>query len=311
MPTAKWSHAVETRPGYDAMLDLRPLAFDGVNAVNFIVLACLWGVGAWHESPSLWYYHALLLVPKICGSHFATALAFQQLAKRTGTLIQTHKHAPREFVREEIVQTVIGFGLVVAPLQAWASTNLALGRPTAYNDVLALCVPPFARSWSHWQQVLVYAVSLLAGAILADAYNYWKHRLFHTSLLWPWHKYHHSHRNPSALAGYAISPVFGLATFWPIALGAVPEVNYYTPMYLGFVGFYLLLNHYLHCGYVILWLEAPLAPLGIMTSAWHNTHHSRGRKGFHQLDQTFGEMTVWWDLWMGTYPAAQQGEKLR
>ena len=48
-----------------------------------------------------------------------------------------------------------------------------------------------------------------------------------------------------------------------------------------------------------------------MTSAWHNTHHSRGRKGFHQLDQTFGEMTVWWDLWMGTYPAAQQGEKLR
>ena len=105
-------------------------------------------------------------------------------------------------------------------------------------------------------------MSLLAGAILADAYNYWKHRLFHTSLLWPWHKYHHSHRNPSALAGYAISPVFGLATFWPIALGAVPEVNYYTPMYLGFVGFYLLLNHYLHCGYVILWLEAAAGAAG-------------------------------------------------
>lgn len=295
---------VETRPGYDAMADLKPLAFDVVNLVNFLVVAALWLAGAWHEAPSLWLWHALILVPKILAIHFGTALAFQAIAKRGGTLIQTHKQAPKEFVLDEVLQTLIGFGLVVAPLHAWASTNLSLGRPTAYNSDLTACVPPFAASWQPWQQMIVYGCSLLFGAILADAYNYWKHRLFHTALLWPWHKYHHSHRNPSALAGYAISPVFGLATFWPIALGAIPSVNYYTPMYLGFVGFYAMLNHYLHCGYVLPWLEAPLAPLGIMTSAWHNTHHSRGRRGFYQTDQTFGEMTVWWDVWMGTHPGA-------
>jgi sterol desaturase/sphingolipid hydroxylase (fatty acid hydroxylase superfamily) len=303
-------HTSNHRPGYDAVADLKPLALDWTNAINALTVLLLWLAGGLHDNPMLWYQKCVELVPQILFLHFGSALVFQWMAKACGEQIQTSQHAPIEDVRQEVIQTVFGFGLVLAPLQAWATTNAALGRENAYKSSLTDCVPGFATAWPVPLQALVYAVTLAIGAVLADAYNYWKHRLFHTSALWPWHKYHHSHRNPSALAGYAVSPVFSLATFWPIGLGAVPTVAYYTPMYCTFVGFYLILNHYLHCGYVIWWLEAPLAPLGIMTSAWHNTHHSHGRRvgGFRQgsttRDQTFGEMTVWWDLICGTHPGA-------
>ena len=166
----------EHRPGYDAVADLRPLAFDAVNLVNATVVACLWLAGMWHDQTSQWYYHCVVLVHKILALHLTTALLFQLLARLTGKLIQTSHKAPREAVREELLQTLIGFAMVVAPLQAWASTNATLGRPTAYMYDVAECVPMFARAWPAWQQKALYALSLLVGAVLADAYNYWKHR---------------------------------------------------------------------------------------------------------------------------------------
>ena len=99
--------------------------------------------------------------------------------------------------------------------------------------------------------------------------------------------------------------------------------------------FYVVLNAYLHCGYVVWWVEAVLAPCGVLTSNWHNTHHNRGRRGFYAKDQTFsegfaspllenlspesavrrlwspdsrkvgssGSRFIFWDVAMGTYPA--------
>lgn len=98
--------------------------------------------------------------------------------------------------------------------------------------------------------------------------------------------------------------MYGLATFWPLIIFATPSLPMYGPVNVGVVVFYLLLNHYLHCGYVIPALEAVLAPCYVMTSAWHNTHHNRGRRGFFAKDQTFSEMLTVWDILMGTYPEA-------
>merc|ERR1712166_10522 len=291
--------AADHRPGYDAFLELRPLHADISNAFNLVVLAALWSTGALHDHPALWLQHACRLLFLVLTVHFASALAFQGFASRCGTQIQTSPSAQKEHVMAELFQTVLGFGGVLAPLLAWAAVNAELGRPTAWKSDIDECIPG---PWSYGAKVCVYSIGVGVGAFLADTYNYWKHRVFHTHLLWPFHRHHHAHRNPSALTGYAISPVYSIATFWPLGLSAFPEISFFVPIYGAFTGFYFLLNHYLHCGYVIWWLELPLAPLGIMTSNWHNTHHNRGRRGFNEKDQTFGEMTTRWDVWMYTYP---------
>ncbi len=299
------------RPGYDAFAALRPLARDRVNAVNALVLLALWGAGPLlHDHPAVWLRAAARWAGVALCVHLATAAAFQALAARLGHKIQADPSAQKEYVREEIVQTVFGFAGVLGPLLAWAAANAELGRPTAFKDNVDACLPAALRrgdGGGPWQ-VLAYTAVTVVGAVAADAYNYWKHRLFHAELLWPWHKHHHAHRNPSALTGYAISPVYSVATFWPLALTALPEAGFWAPVYVPYICFYFGLNHYLHCGYVLPWVEAVLGPWGIMTSAYHNTHHNRGRRGFSEKDQTFGEMTTWWDIALGTHPGALEAK---
>lgn len=70
---------------------------------------------------------------------------------------------------------------------------------------------------------------------------------------------------------------FGFATFLPIYLFTLPELGLYVPLHGPLLIFYFLLNHYLHCGYVIPAIEKILHPCYIMTSQWHNVHHEKGR----------------------------------
>ena len=73
--------------------------------------------------------------------------------------------------------------------------------------------------------------------------------------LWAFHKTHHSHHNPSALAGYAISPMYGFATFLPVYLFVFPWLGLYPAIHWPVLVFYFLLNHYLHCGYIVPMIE--------------------------------------------------------
>eukprot|EP01065_Artemidia_motanka_P042915 TRINITY_DN5838_c0_g1_i1.p1 TRINITY_DN5838_c0_g1~~TRINITY_DN5838_c0_g1_i1.p1 ORF type:complete len:355 (+),score=108.38 TRINITY_DN5838_c0_g1_i1:54-1067(+) len=302
--------SADLRPGYDAMASLRPWAPGWANVANATLLVALWASGLTHKDPSVWYSAAAEACFALVVIQFGTALPFQLFASKAGRLIQTSPTAQPEYLREEIVQTLVGFVGVVGPILAWTIATARVGDPIALtwdlDEALADVsphLPAALRSSSYAGKVLTYVVAKLVPAILiADAYNYWKHRLFHTAPLWPFHKYHHSHRNPSALGGYAVSPVFAFATFSPVLAYAVPGLGLWTPAMLGFVGFYLFINHYIHCGYVVDAIENVLAPCYFMTSAWHNTHHNRGRVGFYENDQTFAEMLSLWDCLMGTYP---------
>lgn len=291
-------------PGYDAMKDLQPLKADAVNVVNMLVIGMLWSLGMLDENPEQWYKTCCMLVVKILALHYLTAGIVQLIARRFGELIQTSENAPQEHYVAEILQTILGFGLVCAPLLAWSTVRSDRGQPTAWKWSLVECMPPFAKESHIAVQIGLYMVQMILGILAFDAFNYFKHRAFHSHLLWPFHKYHHSHRNPSAFTGYAVSPMYSLATFWPLALFAMPENPMYVPIYGTFVVFYLLLNHYLHCGYVLPCVENVLGPCFFMTSVWHNTHHNRGRRGWEKGDQTFAEMLTLWDIWLGTYSEA-------
>lgn len=59
----------------------------------------------------------------------------------------------------------------------------------------------------------------------------------------------------------------------------------------------------MHCGYYIPWLEHSLNYCYINTSIWHNKHHSL-------RDVHFGEMTIIWDLLMGTHSLKWEKQKV-
>lgn len=226
-----------------------------------------------------------------------TAYLFQLFAAQVGTKIQTGPNAQPTKMWAEIQDTFWGFGWVVGTIIAWPVSWGYLGYETAMRWDLKECIPfgdtpigPF-----------LYLCKALFGLLAADAWNYWKHRYFHGNFLWAFHKVHHAHHNPSALGGYAVSPMFGFFTFFPIYLFCFPWVGLYVPIHWPVLVFYTLLNHYLHCGYIIHCIENVLSPLYVMTSAWHNVHHEKGRMGFDYKDQTFGEMFSIWDWICGTH----------
>jgi lathosterol oxidase len=129
---------------------------------------------------------------------------------------------------------------------------------------------------------------MLLGVVAMDAWLYWKHRLLHTRLLFPFHKAHHHFRDPTPFAGFAVAPVESLLTFWPILLLCVPGAVHWAPMYFALVVGFVVLNLYLHSGVTYRFVEATLPRLFLNTSAFHNVHHSHA-------NANFGEAMVLWD----------------
>jgi sterol desaturase/sphingolipid hydroxylase (fatty acid hydroxylase superfamily) len=261
--------------------------------INMSIVVVLFLSGMLHPDPTLWYKCYFECFFGATAFLLGTAVVFQGVA-RLGTLIQSSPSAQPTRSLDEIKDTLRGFSSVVSGLLAWPMARAAVGLPTAMRPSLSDCVPTWPEQ-SYYTMLALYWAKAILGILAADVYNYWKHRLFHTQALWNFHRSHHSHHNPSALAGYAISPAFGLATFWPLVLFGMPELGLYGPIHGPILLFYLLLNHYLHCGYVLEPLEKVttatihtyyllifqiLAPLYIMSSRWHNVHHEKGRMGF-------------------------------
>jgi len=172
---------------------------------------------------------------------------------------------------------------------------------TALAAFIASCFLawPLWRSWTGRPIGLVWSLDAAgglplvllqtaAGVLILDAWLYWKHRLLHTRLLFPFHRAHHVFRDPTALAGFAVGPLESVLTFWPLLLVAVPQAKHWAPLYFTLVAGFILLNYYLHCGIRVALLEQLLPPLLFNTSAFHNLHHSHA-------DVNFGEALTLWD----------------
>jgi lathosterol oxidase len=129
--------------------------------------------------------------------------------------------------------------------------------------------------------------------VLVDAMTYWKHRLLHTRLFFPFHKHHHLFRDPTPFAGFAVGPVETLLTFWPLLLVCFPVAKHFAPLYFTAIISFVLLNLYLHCGVTFIWLEKVLPRIGLNSSAWHNVHHS-------DVNANFGEVSFYWDKFCKT-----------
>jgi len=249
--------------------------------IDRAVLVAVVAVGLLHPEPLLWMQgFGLLFVTFLVGVYGGAWLVSLWAESRTER-IQGPRRKPA-MRREEAMVTAQAMW-VAAALAAWPVAQVRVGAEIGFRWSLD------GTGWSPLSAILV----TLGGVVAVDAWTYWKHRALHTRPLFGFHRDHHTFRDPSAFAGFAVGPTEALWTFLPILAVVHPRALHWGPAYVVLVVGFGLLNLYLHCGVTSRWIEGTLPRLGINTSAFHNVHHSHARVNF-------GEVATWWDVICGT-----------
>ncbi|MFZ6179637.1 sterol desaturase family protein [Nannocystis pusilla] len=263
------------RPAADAsVFSNHGRGFAGSVDRGVVLLATLAGL-ACPQGPVLWYKSLLLAFAAVGGLVLLGAGAATLFSAGRGQRIQ----GPRRR------SALLGRSAGDTALAAWIAACFA-AWPMARADA----GEPIGLVWSLAEAGGLSAVvwQTLLGVLVLDAWLYWKHRLLHTRLLFPFHRGHHVYRDPTPFAGFAVGPVESVMTFWPILLVAFPWATHFGPTYVALVVGFVLLNYYLHCGVTFRALEATLPRLFVNTSAFHNRHHANA-------EVNFGEALTLWD----------------
>ena len=241
------------------------------------------------QGPTAFYGSLLLAFVGIAGSILGGAALVTAIAERSDTRLQGPRRLPR-FTARAAKDTALA-ALVAACLLAWPLARMWANEPTGLV-------------WTVDEAggLAVVIVGNLGALVMLDAWLYWKHRLLHTRLLFPFHRAHHGYRDPTAFASFAVGTVESVLTFWPIVLLAFPWATHYAPVYFALVGGFVVLNLYLHCGASSRLVEAVLPRFGINTSAFHNRHHANA-------NVNFGEAMIVWDRVMRTHEAAVEARR--
>lgn len=259
-------------------MSTRRSVFSGkvATVVDWIIVAIVPTTGLLHPSPIIYFStflkaFVLITLPLLAISWFVFLFS-----KRNGKRIQGQRRT-KPMIGQEIFGTVRAM-FIVAAMVAWPAGLYRMGIPTGF----AWTLEEMGVTW--WGAIL----QMYFGIIAIDAWTYWKHRLLHTKLLFPFHKHHHSFRDPTPFAGFAVGPLETVLTFWPLLLVSIPEAKHFAPLYFTAIVSFVLLNLYLHCGVTFTWLEKIFPRLLLNSSAWHNVHHS-------YVNANFGEVSFIWD----------------
>jgi lathosterol oxidase len=263
-------------------------ALPWATAVDAAVVVALTGAGLLCPEGPRTFYRALLAgFVAIAGSVLAGAAAVTWICERRAGRLQGPRRRPALILREARDTALAGW--IAACLLAFPLSRLWAGVPVGLTWSIAEAGGP------------VRTVAQTVGAVIVlDAWLYWKHRLLHTRWLFPFHRGHHTYRDPTAFAGFAVGPVESVLTFWPVVIWTHPEAVHWAPLYFGLVGAFVLLNFYLHCGVASRLLEATLPRLFVNTSAFHNRHHANA-------EVNFGEAMTIWDRLCGTREEDRRG----
>jgi lathosterol oxidase len=259
------------------------------DSLHYVIPLFMMAIGGFSSEPKLWYDSLMRLSTGLIAGMLLLSGIWEYVSKYlavpVGERLQKGKTVPPMYLREAFGSSLCMF--IVATLLSWPVTKWRRGEPTAFKETLE------EASWGPYP-LAFYILKMFVVLILADAWTFWKHYSLHNPALYAFHKSHHTFHDPSTFAGFAIHPFEGLWTFGPIVLMCFPWVSLYGPLHGPFLGFFTLLNLYLHCGYSIPFLEWLFPKFYINTSVHHNKHH--------QLSVThFGEMLTLWDWVLGTH----------
>lgn len=244
--------------------------------VDWLVVALMFLSGLLHPSVSLFYSSFIRVFLIVTLPLLAFSYLTYIYSEKNGARIQgVRKSAPP--IANEVFGTVRAM-FVVSCMAAWPVGLYRAGIPTG----IAWTLEQMGITW--WMAVL----EMFLGIVAVDAITYWKHRVLHTRMLFAFHKHHHTFRDPTPFAGFAVGPVETVLTFWPLLLVCIPEAKHFAPLYFTAIVGFVFLNLYLHCGVTFSFLEKVLPRINLNTSAWHNVHHSH-------TNMNFGEVSAFWD----------------
>lgn len=246
------------------------------NSVDWLVLVLAPLSGLLHPDVPLSYKSMVQIFFLLTIPLFSMSYVIYRFSEQYGNRIQGERKKTPPLAREAFGTARAMF--VVACMAAWPVGMYRAGMPTG----LAWTLEEMGLTW--WMAVL----EMYLGIMAVDAMTYWKHRLLHTRLLFPFHKHHHTFRDPTPFSGFAVGPVETLLTFWPLLLICFPPAKHFAPLYFTAIIGFVFLNLYLHCGVTFNWLEGVLPRIGLNSSAWHNVHHS-------DVNANFGEVSYIWD----------------
>lgn len=244
--------------------------------IDMLVVMLAVTSGVLHPSPAIFYRSAMEAFLIISIPLFTIAALVYFFSEKYGSRIQGERRKDAPIAKEAYGSARAAF--IVACMAAWPIGLSRAGLPTG----LVWTVEEMGLPW--WAVIL----QMYLGIVAVDAWTYWKHRLLHTRLLFPFHSHHHSFRDPTPFAGFAVGPVETLLTFWPLLLICFPPAKHFAPLYFTAIVGFVLLNLYLHCGVTVKALERVLPRLYLNTSGWHNVHHS-------DVNANFGEVSFFWD----------------
>lgn len=258
-----------------------PFAGEVATTIDWVIVIAAPLSGIFHPDPAVYFTTFAI----IFGVIIVPLLSFSSLvywySERKGKRIQGERKKKPPIGREIFGTTRAMF--IVAAMAAWPVGLAWIGIPTG----MAWTLEEMELTW--WMAL----IQMYLGIVAVDAWTYWKHRLLHTKLFFPFHLHHHTFRDPTPFAGFAVGPLETVLTFWPLLLICIPEAKHFAPLYFTAIVSFVFLNLYLHCGVTFKPMEKAFKVLLLNSSAWHNIHHS-------DTNTHFGEVSFIWDRICGT-----------
>jgi lathosterol oxidase len=246
------------------------------SSVDLLIVILAFASGLLHPGPVVFYESMLRIFLIIIIPLLTFSYLIYRFSEQYGNRIQGTRKGNAPVAKEAF--GTIRAAFIVSCMAAWPVGMYRMGIPTGIVWTVK------EMGLSTWMVIL----QMYLGIIAVDAMTYWKHRLLHTKAFFPFHKHHHSFRDPTPFAGFAVGPMETLLTFWPLLLICFPPAKHFAPLYFTSIVAFVFLNLYLHCGITINWLEKILPRIGLNSSAWHNIHHS-------DVNANFGEVSFIWD----------------
>ncbi|QAU34543.1 sterol desaturase family protein [Janthinobacterium sp. 17J80-10] len=183
-------------------------------------------------------------------------------------------------------------------LMALLKIAFTLGIPLLLDYLVRDGMPSEFSLFVLFERLAGYPLAILAFVLIATFCNYWEHRLWHSALLWPIHRFHHSATDYNVLietrkhfTEVLMTPLF--FTLPMILLGAPLEfVLAYLALVL-FQGFMSHTDQSISYGWIgqFLWIDP----------VYHKLHHSLSPD---HINKNFSGTLPLWDRLFGTYAHA-------
>jgi len=257
---------------------------------TYLPILCILA-GLWNKTPGLYYrgvmtvfcYNVTFMVGGgVLVHYFGKKYKFD--------LCQPNRRQTVDLCFHEIYGTMrncLGISLIAG----WTWAAIGRGEDTMLSWNFIECYGPFGL-----KAILFMIMQSGIVWLFADAWTYFKHYCLH-KYFFVLHKEHHAFHDPTPLAGFSL----GFAeSIWTFGLGLQylipisPFGKLWIPLHFGQIFGFMILNLYLHSGFLIPIVETILPCFLINTSSFHNIHHEK-------THVNYAEVSPFWDYMLGTY----------